>query len=351
MLSSTMELIAASFMDDLYRFALLSTGDRGVALACIAEVLPEAESNASQWRTQRHRFLWTARLLALRLAKKNVPGAPSVETLPSPLPELRAALNAAQPDLRPSLALHCTGDVKSSEVIQLFRLRSREWRAALVKFREQMASAGFPEERVHQCLSVVKLSPEERLLLEVSATALPVRRRQWDKALAVAAVFLGVCVFLGWFGWERWRDSPSILMRSHMENFLEVNRSAGITGLEPFEGRASESQDWLFLHGIEGVRMPESFAGVKVAAARILQWNGSPLALFPTLSPPGLLVVVDAEALHLPEENSESGRSSFADWSGAWESAGPYKVLWMVQSDAKALEQYLEALSEPAQGR
>jgi hypothetical protein len=136
-----------------------------------------------------------------------------------------------------------------------------------------------------------------------------------------------------------------------MESFLELNRSAGITGLEAFEGRASETQDWLFLHGMEGVRMPDSFAGVQVAAARIMQWNGLPLAQFPTLSPPGLLVVVDAEALHLPEDNSESGRSSFGEWVGAWESAGPYKVLWMVQSDAKSLEQRLHALSESAQGR
>lgn len=351
MLATKMEVIEQNFIDDLYRFALLHAGERVIALSCIGEVLCEAESNAAQWRTQKHRFLWAARLLSLRLVKKTHSGGAPAQELPAPLPEMRAALNAARPEMRAALALHCTGIVKSSEVIQLFRLRSKEWRAALLQFREQMAAAGLSEEEVHEKVQALKLSAEDRLALEVSARAVPPPRREWDKALAVAAVLLGICVFLGWLGWERWRDSPSIIMRGHMESFLELNRNAGIAGLETFEGRAGDTQDWLFLHRMEGVHMPKPFAGVKVAAARMLRWNGSPIAQFPTLSPTGLLVIAEAEALQLPEENSDSGRSTFGDWSCVWESAGPYKVLWMIQADPKTLEEHLHSLDGQAQGR
>ena len=71
----------------------------------------------------------------------------------------------------------------------------------------------------------------------------------------------------------------------------------------------------------------------------------------PTLSPPGLLVIAEAETLQLSEENSGSGRSTFGDWSCVWESTGPYKVLWMIQADPKTLEKHLHSLDGPAQGR
>jgi len=88
-----------------------------------------------------------------------------------------------------------------------------------------------------------------------------------------------------------------------------------------------------------------------VAAARMLRWNGSPIAQFPTLSPTGLLVIAEGEALQLAEGNSDSGRSTFGDWSCVWESTGPYKVLWMIQADAKTLEEHLHSLASPAPGR
>jgi hypothetical protein len=171
-------------------------------------------------------------------------------------------------------------------------------------------------------------------------------RRGWDKILAVSAVLLGVCVFFSWLGWERWRVSPSMHMRRHMVAFLELNQSLGIAGLEKFEGRAGETQDWLFLHGMEGVLIPEVFAGVKVLGARVVQWNGASLALFPTVALPGLLVVAEEEALALPEEGAESGRVTLAPWSGAWASAGRYKVLWMVQAEADVLERYLKGATD-----
>jgi hypothetical protein len=346
-----MEVLAPNFIEDLYRLAVLQAGDRGAALSCVAEVLAEAEANAAQWRTQKHRFLWAARLLSQRLVRKVPAAAASGEEFSEAIQSIINALQSVRPEIRAGLALYCTGKVKSSEVLQLHRLRSRDWRVALVRFRDQMAYCSLPEERLHEIVKSLSLSPEDCLVLQQSVSKASPRRRGWDKILAVAAVLLGVCLFAGWFAWERWRESPAMRMRAHMAEFLELNQSAGIAGLENFEGTAGQTQDWLFLHGMEGVFMPELFRGVKVVAARMMKWNGASVAQFPTLDPPGLLIVAESESMGLPEEGAESGRSSFADWSAVWESAGSYKVLWMVQMAAGALDQQLRALSESSQGR
>jgi len=340
-----MEVLAHSFIEDLYRVALLQVGDRSVALACVAEVVSEAESNASQWRTQKHRFLWAARLLSQRLSKKGLGADVDKVALPDAVQCIFEVLRAARPEMRTGLALVCTGSVKSGEVVQLLSLRSRDWRVALVLFRDQVAALGLSEEGMQERLNALQISPEECILLEQSVSVVKPKRKGWDKILAVAAVLLGVCVFVGWVAWEQWRDSPAMRMRRHMETFLDLNQNSGIAGLETFKGKAGETQDWLFLHGMEGAVMPEIFSKLSVVAARLLQWNGSPLALFPTLTPPGLLVVVESDALGLPEEGADTGRAAFAGWSGAWASAGTYKVLWMMQADAGAFEQQMQRLS------
>ena len=342
-----MEVIAPSYIDDLYRIALLQCGDKQAALSGVMEVVSEAESNAGHWRTQRHRFLWAARLLSQRLGKR--PSAPAGfgESFPEGLVEVIALLQEARPELRSGLAMVCTGHVKSGEVLQLLRYRSREWRVALVRFREQVAAQGLDEGALKASLSLLQLTAEERILLEQTVSARPRRRRGSDIILAVAAVCLGFCVLIGWFAWEHWRASPAMVMRRHMTEFLELNHDSGIAGLELFEGRAGETQDWLFLHGMEGVLMPEVFANVRVAAARVLKWNGTTIAQFPTHTLPGLLVVVESEALGMQEEEGERspGRASFGDWSAVWANSGQYMVLWMVQAGASELEQCLQKLS------
>ena len=273
------------------------------------------------------------------------------EGLPEPVRDIFAAIKPVRPEMRAGLALYCAGDVKSSEVVQLLRLRSRDWRVVLVRFRDQMATCGISEDGIQQRLKTLQLTSEELAHLVDAVRSLKTRRKGWDKILAVAAVLLGVCVFAGWVGWERWRGSPSMHMRAQMGTLLELNKNVGIAGLETFEGKAGDTQDWLFLHGMEGVRMPDAFAGIRIAAARTLQWNGASVALFPTLTPPGLLVVVESEALGLVEEDAESGRATYGEWSGAWASAGPYKVLWMVQGAPSVLDQYLLASPEAAQDK
>lgn len=346
MLLVDMEVLTPSFVDDLYRIAFLLTGDTDLALSGVMEVVSEAECNATHWRTDRHRFLWAARLLSQRLSKKtpvdpSPSGAVSGEAF-----RVVEVLQMARPEFRAGLAMVCTGHVKSAEVLQLLRYRSREWRVALVRFREQLAESGLHDEGLKDALRSLQLSAQEVLALEEAVKSRPRRRRGSDKILAVAAVCLGFCALFGWFAWERWRDSPSMRMRSRMEEFLELNQNAGIAGLELFEGRAGETQDWLFLHGIEGVVMPAAFSNVKIVAARVLKWNGTKIAQFPTNTLPGLLVVADSDALGLPEEGSDAGRSSLGDWSGAWASAGQYKILWMVQADRSRLGEELEKLSK-----
>ncbi len=336
-----MEVLAPAFIEDLFRFALLHTGSREFALARVAEVVSEAEARAGQWRTQGHRFLWAVRLLSDRLEKGH-----RASEAPSEFPEiaeLRSAIEAAKPNVRSALALECLGVVKPGEASQLFCVRPRDWRVATVWFWSRLASEGLNETQVQAQLKAFKLSPEEVLTMAQAVAQAPRRRRAGDRALGVAAVLLGVLVLLGWLAWERWRESPAVLMRDHMTRLLDLNRESGVAGLEAFEGKVGESADWLFLHGMEGVQMPPAFAQVQVAAARLVDFNGGKVAQFPTLSPPGLFMVADAETLGLGGERSDSGRVKFGEWSGVWAATGPHVVLWMVRSDDAVLDELLRA--------
>jgi hypothetical protein len=86
---------------------------------------------------------------------------------------------------------------------------------------------------------------------------------------------------------------------------------------------------------MEGVEVPESFAGLRLDSARVLDFNGVKLAQFTMDHPPGILSVAFADSLGLAGERAGIGRTTSGEWSGAWAVAGPY-VFFLVVKDAEA---------------
>ncbi len=331
-----MEVLSSDHIEDLFRLALLLTGQRDAALELLALALSEAQGRTAQWRTQRHRFLWTFRFLS-ELASKR----PAAEGSVAEFSKLAALLRAARPRVRPALVLQGIGGGKSVEVAQLFGLRQGEMRLAWLRYREQSVEAGFEEAAFREAWHRISLSPEERLALEKSVRPVKARRRAADRFLALSAVLLGVCLLLVIAGWEYWRKTPGFLAGLRMREFLEVQKQHGPAGIEPFAGSLGAAQDWFFLHGMEDVTVPPPFAGVALRDVRILDWNGSHAACFYIQSPAGMLVVVEAGAIGLAGELQESGRTRFEDWSGAWAVSGRYAVFLLVRSTEDVLASLL----------
>jgi hypothetical protein len=272
-----------------------------------------------------------------------------MESLPPCLPEgrdlaneLDSILRAPTSRLRSVLALHCVGEFKLSELSQILRLRPREIRVALAEGRQKMTLAGFSEAQVREKVRLIVLSPDERLLLKNAPVGTTSRRFGAERALGVAAVCLGLFMCLGWVVWERWRESEPVQMRAQMQRILEVSSNAGPAGIEKFDGSAAETPDWLFLHGMEGVEVPERFASLRLASARMLDFNGSKLAQFTVEESEGVLMVTSADSLGLGGERAGVGRTSLEPWSGAWVVAGPYAFFLVVKDAGAQLDRFLE---------
>jgi hypothetical protein len=333
-----MDASGPEFTEVLLRFALLRTGNRRAAFELAQRASAEGEANAGQWRTRRHLFLWAARHMADRM-ESLPPCLPNGGDLPH---ELDSLLKATSPRLRSALALHCIAEVKLNELSEVVRLRPREMRAGLAELKQKMAQTGFSELQLREQVRLIVLSPEERLLLKNTPTGSLERRFGAERALGVAAVCLGVFMFLGWVVWERWRESEPVQMRAQMQRILDASSASGPAGVEVFDGSAVETPDWLFLHGMEGVQVPKSFAALRLASARVLDFNGSKLAQFTIEEPQGILTVALADSLGVGVDRTGIGRTTSGEWSGAWEVSGPYVFFLTVKDQEAQLDKLLK---------
>ena len=338
-----METLAPDFLDDLFRFALLQTGDRQFSIELLVEVSAEVSARASQWRTERHRFLWAAQLVLKRLERfvGKGPAGADLETV------LAEAMREPRPKVRAALALNCLGRVSLSEVLHVFRVRPKEMRVAQERFRERTASAGWTEAELRGHITALKINEEERVLIASAAEALAPRRAGAERKLGVAAVVLGIVVLLGWANWEQWRGTMPAQMQQFLGRLVEAHRSAGDAGLEHYEGSAGGAGDWLFLHGFEGVHVPESFGSLSLAAARVLDWNGGKVAQFPLASLPGIFMVTHVDTLRISGESSASGRTHFGEWSAAWMLEGPHVFILFLRAPESTLEEVLRDACPP----
>jgi hypothetical protein len=333
-----MDASSLDFAEDLLRFALLRTGNRRAAFELVQCAVVEGEVAAGQLRTRRHLFLWAARFVADRM-ESLPPSLPGVEDLP---PELDSVLRACPPRLWSAVALYCVVDLKPNELAQVVRMRPKETRLAIAEAKKRLALAGLSEDQCRERLRHITFSEEERLLVE-SAPPPTIRRRFGaERALGVAAVCLGVFMTLGWVAWERWRESEPVQMRAQMQRILEASGVSGPAGIEKFDGKAAETPDWLFLHGMDVQEIPESFSALQLASARLLDFNGGKMAQFTIEEPQGLLSVAPAEALGLGGERAAAGRTSLGEWSGAWAVAGPYAFFLAVKDADARLDELLK---------
>jgi hypothetical protein len=332
-----MEVSSSEFTEDLFRFALLRTGNRRVAFELAQRASAEGEAIAGQWRTRRHLFLWAARFVADRM-ESLPPCLPNRGDLP---PELDSILSVVSPRLRSLLALHCIAECKLNELSQVVRVRPREMRAALAEVRQKIALAGFSELQLREQVRLIELSSEERILLKTTPSGSLGRRFGAERALGVTAVCLGVLMFLGWVAWERWRESEPVQMRAQMQRIVDTSSSVGPGGVEFFNGSAAETPDWLFLHGMEGVQVPKPFAALRLASARMVEFNGGKLAQFTIEDPKGVLNIASADALGLGGDRAGVGRTTSGEWSGAWEVSGPYVFFLTIKDQEARLDSLL----------
>lgn len=339
-----MEVLGQEFTEDLFRFAVLRTGNRAVAIELVTRALAEAEARARHWRAQKHRFLWTIGLLCERMDEHFSTAISGVDLSP----ELTALLNVDRPKLRSSVALQCLRSLKQSEIAQLLRVRPRDLRVAVAKFKERVAVSGLLESELREQVDRIQLTAEELTLLESAPSAVPLRRFGSERALGVAAIVVGIFMLVGWFAWEQWRASEPVQMAGHLGRLLELTRTSGIAGVEEFKGRAGESTDWLFLHGLEGAQIPEVFSGVPVISARVLDLGGRKVAQFHIDSPQGLLMAASLETLGVLGERTSFGRMHWEDWNGAWCVSGPFVFILSVRGEVSALESLLPSVLPPA---
>jgi hypothetical protein len=333
-----MAVSAPEFTEDLLRFALLRTGNRRTAFELAQLAAAEVEAVAGEWRTRRHLLLWAARFVADRL-EELPPGGPGGGDIPA---ELEPIMAGSSPRVRSAVALHCVAEFKLNELSQILRLRPKEIRTALGEAKQRMSRAGFSEAQVRERVGRIAFSAEEEALLKTAPVVLIRRRFGAERALGIAAVCLGVCMCFGWVVWERWRESPPVQMRAQMQRLLEASSVSGPGGIEKFEGNAAQAPDWLFLHGMEGVEVPERFASLKLESARIFDFNGEKMAQFTMEEPPGFLVVGSADSLGLGGDRAGSGRTLAGEWSGAWAVSGSY-AFFLAAKDAEAwLNQLLQ---------
>ena len=267
-------------------------------------------------------------------------GPPSSE-LSAAFLDVVAALRTRSPKMRPALALNLLEGVKQSEVLQLFQLRSKEWRTVLAEFRDALLEKELEEEGARKLLLELKLTAEELASLREMVMAAPVKQKGSDRFLAVAAVLLGAAVLIGWMGWERWRASPPVRMRAQIVELLNLSENAGANGFEVFHGTALDIPDWLFLHGKESFTVPVRFNSLTLDGGRMISWNGGKAALFTVTTLPGFFVVTEAELLGLSAESPESGETTLGEWSGAWDVAGPYAVIWVAKASMPSMAQVL----------
>ena len=339
-----METLAPEFIDDLFRFAFLQTGDRQFSVELIIETAAETAVRASQWRTQEHRFLWAVQFLGNRL-ERSFGERREGKDLGTVLSE---AMREPRPRVRAALALDCLGRIRQSETLHLFKVRAREIRVAQERFRERTSAGGWTEAEVRGRIKALQLNEEERALIAHAVEALPARRPGVEGKLGMAAVLLGVVVLLGWGSWEHWRGTVPAQMQQFMVRLLEAHRSAGDGGLDRFNGKAGDTRDWLFLHGMEGVQVPDAFASIPLAAGRVLDWSGGKFAQFPLVSLPGVFMVAEVDSLRLSGEYAASGRAHRGEWSGAWTVAGPYVFFLTMRAPEEALDPLLQG-AFPAQ--
>jgi hypothetical protein len=346
-----MELSEAEAVEDLFRFALLMTGDRQRAVEAVSLELGARgiRRGPGEWA----RECWVG--VARRIWERVRGGEPSGAELPE---ALRPFLEGLSVEGRGLVALRASGHWELEEIAEVFGLKLGVLRERLHALRESRQGAGLDEVALRDGVLELRASAQERAHFlrdwqRLGESAEGDRGREGsgvgggrrERVLGVAAVVFGVLFTIVFVCWDRRNQGDAAQVREQVERLLEWNEGSSRDEFERFLGGQEPLEDWLFLRGMESVKLPTGWEGLKVVAARVSPWRGVGLAQLVADEPKAVLLIVKAAALLEAGREYPSGLVSHRGWSGRWELSGAYLVVLAVPGDASALEAALAKLA------
>jgi hypothetical protein len=324
-----MEVLEPDIVEELFRFALLLSGQRAAALDLVCDAVSEVEARSAQWREGDHRFHWALH----RIFSQWKPGESPAESAPLADAEILSVegldvfLATLEPPSRACAALQMACDLPESAVARLLGEGERVVQGWMREFGAAVEGWRIP-------VKAWSLNDAERDRLHSSLKARPRARHRFERFLGVIAVLTGALVLCGWVAWERWSDTEPSRVRAELEQLLETADRWKNEEWNTFEGSKGEVEDWLFLNGLEGARIPHRLAEVPPTAGRVVRWRETHLAQIISVKPKSLIWVVPAQALGVFSPELRAGRVSAGRWSGDWTIEGAYVVLVASTTDA-----------------
>lgn len=323
-----MEVLEPDLIEDLFRVAFLLSGRRLEALDLLCDTLAEAEARSSQWREGDHRLHWALHRIWTQWSGKSVPrgGEPAADPEILSLEGLWAFLGPQDSRTRACAVLSLVFDLPGAAIARLLGEKNRlveEWkRDCEAVFSREEAGRGWREG-----IRGWTLQEAEKLRLQAAVRAPARSRHRFERFLGWLAVLTGAVVLCGWFAWERWTESEQGQVQSNLEQLLDSSDGWRQVEWKNFEGNAGEVEDWLFLNGLEGARLPVRLAEVPPSAGRVMVWRENRVAQVVAASPRSLIWIVPAGAVGVVSAGLRSGEIRTARWTANWTVEGSYVVL------------------------
>ncbi|MEI6712510.1 MAG: hypothetical protein WCO60_02070 [Verrucomicrobiota bacterium] len=338
-----MEVLEKEAVEDLFRFAFLLTGKRAEAVAVVSEALGEAEVRATQFRAERARWVWTARWVWGALRKKLSTNLFGDDLDPDLVPFFFPL--AAQE--RAALALRSISHIETLEIAQILNQRPNDLRKLLGTMHDARQALGMDELVLRDGVSGIVPSAEERsALIAAKNLGKTARGGRWERILGVAAVAFGVVFIVGFFFWERWKSERSSPLYDQVARLLEFNENSNLAEFEPFDANTGQLSDWLYLHGMEAVKIPAPLGNLKLVAGRVGQWRGMSVAQLISEHPKAVILVADVAGFSNEGMQIQASELSSAGWSVRWQVSGRHLVLLGVPGAMKELDAVFTGLEK-----
>ena len=347
-----MDLLEAEAVEDLFRFALLMTGDRRRAFAEVVEGLSGEAARLSLGMETKARWIGVARQIWDRLRKKAKSEAKS-ETGEGGVPEeLRPFLQGLSLEPRAVVALRALGHLEVAEIAEVLRLKLGDLRGWLSRLHEDRLQAGLDEALLRDGVAGIRSDPQEHAEflkrwqgVAVGSSVGGPSGGRWERRIGGAAVVFGVLFMAAFLYWERWTKDHGGPVREQVARILEWNEGSNRVEFEPFDGGRDRLEDWLYLRGMESVKIPPAWSSLKVVAARVSAWKGGLIAQLIADEPRAVLFIVNGAAGLEMGGPPTPGSMSYAGWSASWQAAGAYLAVLATPGDSQALEAILKSLS------
>jgi hypothetical protein len=324
-----MEAFEPDLVEDLFRYALLLSGQRTAALELVCDAVSEVEVRSTQWREGDHRFHWALHRIFSQWRQRGAPpeAVKHSDAEIQAIDGLDAFLTALKPHPRACAALQMVFELPDSAVARLLGEGNRVVQGWMREFESVV-------QRWEAPIKNWSLSDSEKHRLQSALQARPRSRNRFERFLGVIAVLTGALVLCGWVVWERWSDSEPSRVRAGLEQLLEASGGWKDRDWKTFEGSKGELEDWLFLNGLEGARLPHRLAEVPPTAGRVVRWRDAHLAQIIAVKPKALIWVIPADALGIVSSDLSAGEVSAGRWKGSWTLEGPYVVMIASNSDS-----------------